>query len=82
MRVRLLVVALSIVCLALAWQTTAAQVIAVKPVPPRVMTGGDVGFRVEGLRGDTPVGRLVVRVNGRWVDAEISGAIQSPLSTR
>lgn len=82
MRFRLVVVALTIVFAAVAWQWTAAQAIAVKPVTPRVMSGGDVGFRVEGLRGDTPVGRLVVRVNGRWVEAELSGAVQSPLSTR
>jgi len=50
------------------WMT--AQVVAVKPVPPRVMTGSDVGFRVEGIRGSTPVGTLVVKVNGEWVEAD------------
>ena len=49
-----------------------AQVVAVKPVPPKVMTGPDVGFRVEGLRGSTPVGVVVVRVNGEWVEADIA----------
>jgi hypothetical protein len=33
-----------------------------------------VGFRVEGIRaGKTPVGKVVVRVNGEWVEAEIAG---------
>jgi hypothetical protein len=42
------------------------------PVPPRVMTGVEIGLRVVGLRGDVPVGRLVVRVNDRWVEAELA----------
>ena len=69
MRVRY-AVALAIVCSLITWKLATAQVIAVNPVPARVMTGSDLGFRVEGLRGDTPVGRLVVLVNGRWVNAE------------
>ena len=52
------------------WQLATARVIAVNPVPPRVMTGSDIGFRVIGLRGDTPVGQIVVRVNDRWVEVE------------
>jgi hypothetical protein len=35
------------------------------------MTGSDVGFRVEGIRGGTPVGTLVVKVNGEWVEADL-----------
>jgi hypothetical protein len=43
-----------------------------RPVPePRVLSGPDVGFRVEGLRGEVPTGRIVIRVNGEWVDADI-----------
>ena len=33
-----------------------------------VLSGGDVGFRVERWEGDTPVGRWVVRNNGQWVE--------------
>jgi hypothetical protein len=40
-------------------------------VPFKVLAGPDVGFRVEGLRGATPVGRIVVRVNDNWVEAEL-----------
>lgn len=61
---------------ATAWVT--AQAVRVTKVPPKVMTGSDVGFRVEGIRGDTPVGTLVVKVNGEWVEAEI--AIPNPRS--
>ena len=66
---------LSIVA-ATAWVT--AQVVAVDPVTPRVMTGADIGFRVEGIRGgNTPVGTLVVRVNGEWVEADIARVTRS-----
>lgn len=36
----------------------------------RIITGDDIGFRVEGkdLRGN-PTGTLMVRVNGQWVPA-------------
>jgi hypothetical protein len=51
---------------------TYAQVIAVNPVTPTVLAGGDFGFRIEGDRGGTPVGELVVKVNGQWVVAELA----------
>ena len=38
----------------------------------KVMSGGDLGFRVERLERGTPMGRLVVRVNGQWVEAGFS----------
>jgi hypothetical protein len=55
--------------LGLASSWVAAQV-RTNPVSPTVLTGGDIGFRVEGIRGNTPVGTLVVRVNGEWVEAD------------
>lgn len=63
-------VALLLVVAATAWVT--AQALAVTPVTPKVMTGSDVGFRVEGLRGSTPVGKIVVKVNGEWVEADLA----------
>jgi hypothetical protein len=65
------VFALLSVVAATAWVT--AQALAVTPVAPKIMTGSDVGFRVEGLRGNTPVGKIVVKVNGEWVEADIAG---------
>jgi len=48
----------------------ASQLVVVDPVTPRVIE--DVGFRVEGLRGgSTPVGTIVVRIEGQWVEAEV-----------
>jgi hypothetical protein len=71
------VVALLLVVATTAWVT--AQALAVSPVPPKVMTGPDVGFRVEGLRGNTPVGKVVVRVNGEWVEADIASVATKSL---
>jgi hypothetical protein len=34
-----------------------------------VVTGADIGFRVEGTINDVPAGRLVVRGrNGQWIE--------------
>jgi hypothetical protein len=57
---------------ATAWATSQSQLVAVNPVTPRVLTGEDLGFRVEGLRGGSaPVGTVVLRIDGQWVEAEV-----------
>jgi hypothetical protein len=38
--------------------------------PPTVISGNDLGFRVEDLRNRRVVGRFVVRVNGQWLEVE------------
>lgn len=45
-----------------------------RPTPqgPIVLAGSDIGFRVERQKGDVPVGRLVVRVDGRWIEPEFA----------
>jgi hypothetical protein len=46
------------------------------PLPgSEVLAGEDLGFRVDGVRGDTRIGRLVVRVDGRWVDVQFAAGI-------
>jgi hypothetical protein len=50
----------------------ASQAVQTQKVPPTVLSGADIGFRVEGRKGDAPVGTLVVRVNGQWVEAQFS----------
>lgn len=35
----------------------------------KVISGSDLGFRVERQDRGGPVGRLVVRINGQWVEA-------------
>jgi len=38
------------------------------PLPPMLLSGPDIGFRVEGLnRSGQPTGTLMVRMNGEWV---------------
>jgi hypothetical protein len=39
---------------------------------PRIISGGDLGFRVDGMKDDTVVGTLVIRVDGRWAEPEFS----------
>lgn len=71
-----------------------AQVQSERVDQARVVSGGDFGFRVEGQRSESrtdtltgskaPVdiltGHLVVRVNGQWLEAEISGGRIRPLT--
>jgi hypothetical protein len=47
-----------------------AQRAVTPPVSPIVLSGGDIGFRMVGRKGDTAVGSLVVRMNGEWIPAE------------
>ena len=66
---------------ATAWATSQSQAVAVNPVTPRVIE--DVGFRVEGLRGGTtPVGTIVVRIEGQWVEAEVKLPGRNLVSSR
>ena len=61
------VVSLIVVAVAastLAWAQTTGE--------GRVISGNDLGFRVDTVRGGVPTGRLVVRINGRWVEAKES----------
>jgi hypothetical protein len=40
--------------------------------PPQIISGADIGFRVDLWDGETPVGKIVVRQNGKWVEVRIS----------
>jgi hypothetical protein len=46
------------------------------PASPNILSGNDIGFRVDGYRGRNPVGTLVVRVNGQWVEVDFSTGIK------
>ena len=72
----------TIFCLAITWMISLLVVASVvkaqvweipQPLPePRIVSGPDFGFRIEAdLRG-TPVGKLVVRVDGRWIEAQVA----------
>ena len=40
--------------------------------PPVILSGPDIGFRLDGpaLTDGRPTGRLVVRIDGRWVETQ------------
>jgi hypothetical protein len=60
---------------------TYAQVTAVQPVTPMVISGADFGFRIEGMRGNTAVGTLVVQRDGQWITADPTRMVTRPLAT-
>jgi hypothetical protein len=57
-----------------------AQVYRVNPVAePRIVAGPDFGIRVEGERNGVPVGLLVIRIDGEWVEVQV-GSARPPVS--
>jgi hypothetical protein len=44
-----------------------------QPAPDGIVSGSDIGFRVEHTEGNTALGTFMVRVNGKWVEAQVSG---------
>jgi hypothetical protein len=48
----------------------------IQPQTPTVISGSDLGFRIDSRRGNTPVGVLVVRINGQWVEVESSVGVK------
>jgi hypothetical protein len=38
---------------------------------PQVVAGPDLGLRIDGDQNGRPVGTLVIRVNGKWVEARL-----------
>ena len=52
--------------------------IAPRPVTPVVLAGPDIGFRMQAQKGGTPVGQLVVRIDGEWRAVEF-GQVSLPL---
>lgn len=51
------------------------------PLAPKVLSGDEVGVLVEGYRNGKPVGRLVVKLEGEWVEVERPMAVK-PLTDR
>ena len=65
-----------VVLLGLAGWSRAQPAFAPRPVvPPVVLAGPDVGFRMTATKGNTPVGQLVVRINGEWKVVEFAGGL-------
>ena len=57
-----------------AWSTARAQDIGAggHSATGTIITGEDLGFRVESRRDGVPTGTLVVRIDGKWVEARSS----------
>ena len=36
----------------------------------KVVSGNDLGFRIDSERGGVPTGHFVIRVNGNWVEVK------------
>jgi hypothetical protein len=75
MRARTLVIvaAVWVASLFAAGKVATAQARSFQPLPePKVLSGADVGFRIEGTIGDMPAGTLVIRVNGQWVAPKLA----------
>ena len=68
-----LVLAMTAVASAAAYSQVA---VAPTPVTPVVLSGADIGFRMTGHKRGTPVGQLVVRVDGEWREIEFSYAVR------
>ena len=60
----------------LAVGTWAYAQVRTQAVTPTVISGDDLGFRIEGTKGDTPVGTLVIRINGEWVEPDFGSGVQ------
>ena len=62
---------------------TAVMTVAVtkaqtRPTDPRILSGPDIGFRLEGTdpRTGNPTGTLVVRIDGNWVAISPAGGVR------
>ena len=50
-----------------------------RPLPEaRVVSGPDFGFRIEGDQRGTPIGTLVVRIDGKWIEARVGQVPGAP----
>ena len=55
----------------------AVAVAAGQSTEPRVLSGSDLGFRVEGIAKDgAPIGAIVVRVDGKWVVPQFQSGLR------
>ena len=51
------------------------------PIPspnpaPTIISGSDIGFQVDATSGGVPSGRLVVKVNGKWVEPKYATSMR------
>lgn len=75
---RLLIIVLAVLATVVYTAISYSQVsVAPTPVTPVVLSGNDIGFRMTGHKRGTPVGQLVVRVDGEWKEVEFSYGVKA-----
>ena len=55
---------------------TPGNVVVQQESEPVVLSGADIGFRMHGKQRGTPVGVLVVRVDGQWREVQFAMAVK------
>lgn len=71
-RSRFLLALAFVLVAAASWMS--AQAVMPQPfTPPITVSGDDIQFRVESRMGSRVIGRLLVRVDGQWVEADTTG---------
>lgn len=63
---------LVLVAFATAWISAQARIVT-PLAQPVLLSGADVGVRVESWDGNTAIGKLVVRMDGKWVELGPAG---------
>lgn len=53
-----------------------------KPNNVVVLSGPDIGFRVDGVKESSVTGRFVVRISGKWVEVDNSFAPKLAIDAR
>lgn len=53
-----------------------------RTVPVEILSGENIGFRVEARNEGSAFGTLVVRIDGKWVRAEFVRTPMSPATAR
>jgi hypothetical protein len=67
-----------VVAVAVAIVTASITMAQTRPTGPRILSGTDIGIRIEGtdVRTGNPTGTLVVRIDGEWVEITPAGGVR------
>ena len=74
---RIVIILVAVWISSLATVAVVTAQVATQPVPPKVLSGADIGFEVTGIdhQNGEVVGRLMIKVNEKWVPAQIGGGM-------
>ena len=71
-----LALSVAVLLFAIVGVITAQKFVRPQGKEPEVIAGPDIGFRVDHYSGDTPVGELVVKHDGKWVPIEFAAMVK------